>query len=97
MDFIKYLLKDYESSIAHFYHMNSLEPENIVCLSACFAQLGRVADARKAADEFRFINGITYMNETDWHLYWEALFKFKDQKPIGHLIEGLRKASLVQN
>jgi hypothetical protein len=75
--------------------MTTLDSANFACLAACYAQLGRDAEAKMAAEEFFECNKRSSMDIADWRKYWRRLFNFKDQASIDHLIEGLDKAGLV--
>ena len=67
--------------------------------AACYAQLGRAADARQALD--------TFMSEAPeeiadwpgedpkaWRRYWTQQYPFQDFRNLEHLLDGFRKAGL---
>jgi adenylate cyclase len=95
LGFTEYLARRYENAIATVGRMTTLDSANFACLAACYAQLGRDAEAKMAAEEFFECNKRSSMDIADWRKYWRRLFNFKDQASIDHLIEGLDKAGLV--
>ena len=68
-------------------------------IAACYAQLGRDAQARAAASEVRAIapSDPSVPVEDDcerWRHYWSRLMKFEDPKNWDKFLEGLRKAGV---
>ena len=68
-------------------------------IAACYAQLGRDAQARAAAAELRAIapSDPSVPNEDDvgrWRTYWSRLLQFEDPKDRSKFLDGLRKAGL---
>ena len=92
----EYLLNQYEDAIETFCKLSKNSPEVSASLAACYAQLGRVADAAKAANDFNPDNNSSDMDKKEWESYWRNLLNFKEQEPLDHLIEGLAKAKLVR-
>ena len=92
----EYLLNQYEDAIETFCKLSKNSPEVAACLAACYAQLGMVADAAKAAKEFSTDNNFSDMDEREWKSYWRNFLNFKEQEPLDHLIEGITKAKLVR-
>jgi len=93
--FTYYVLKDYESSIASFYEMDSPSVENIACLAASFAQLGRKEETIQAANKYLSHSSGNKMTKEQWTSFWDDALKFKHSEPIEHLISGLEMADLV--
>jgi adenylate cyclase len=92
----EYLLNQYEDAIETFCKLSKKSPWVSACLAACYAQLGRVTDAAKAAKEFKSSNNFSDMDEKEWKSYWRKFLNFKEQEPVDHLIEGITKAKLVR-
>ena len=95
LSFTEYLARRYENSISVICQISKLEPESYACLAACYAQLGRVEEARKAVEEFSEQSEKGTMSAAEWSEYWRMYLNFKDHAPVDHLIEGLDKAGLV--
>ena len=93
----EYLSEHYEDAITTFCQISKLEPGSYACLAACYAQLGRIEEATKIANECVEHSGECAMSTEEWHKFWGAQLKFKEQAPIDHLIEGLDKAGLVSH
>ncbi|MGI9316271.1 MAG: tetratricopeptide repeat protein [bacterium] len=93
----EYLSGHYEDAISTLCQITKLEPRSYACLAACYAQLGRIEAARNIADECVEHDGECAMSTEEWHKFWDAQLKFKEQAPIDHLIEGLDKAGLVRH
>jgi adenylate cyclase len=92
----EYLSGRYEDAITTICQISKLEPQGYACLAASYAQLGRIEEARKIANECVDHSGNCEMNSVEWYEFWSSKLKFKDQTPIDHLIEGLDKAGLVR-
>ena len=95
LGFTEYLSERYGKAVSTINQMTKPGPENYACLAACYAQLGRVEQTKQAAAKFSSQNGKGAMSTADWYTYWRGFFHFKDQAPVGHLIDGLDKADLV--
>ena len=93
----EYLSGHYEDAVTTICQISKLEPRSYACLAACYAQLGRVEEATKIANECVEHSGECSMSTEEWHEFWTAQLKFKEQAPIDHLIEGLDKAGLVKH
>ena len=96
LGFTEYLTGSYEKAIATICQMDTLESESYACLAACYAQLGRLEDAVRAASEFAALNGRCPLSIAQWHDYWSMHLHFQDQISIDRLVEGLGKAGLVK-
>jgi len=96
MVFAEYLSGRYELAIETFGKMSHPDPECDACLAACYAQLGRDDEARRAAHDFRKRAGEKVKKAESWHAYWSSRLKFKDPAALEHLLEGMRKAGLSE-
>ena len=68
-------------------------------IAACYAQLGRDAQAQAAAAEVRELApsdpSVPYEDDIErWRAYWSRLAKFEDPNDRARFLEGLRKAGL---
>ena len=97
LGFAEYLSGNYENAIATISQIAKLEPESYACLAASYAQLGRVAEARKVAEDCVEHSEKCYKSMTEWREYWANCVNFKEQAPVDHLIDGLDKAGLVKH
>jgi TolB-like protein/Flp pilus assembly protein TadD len=68
-------------------------------LAACYAQLGREAQARQTMADFMAqapgeIADYPGVDRVSWRIYWARLFPFKHAEDLDHLLDGLRRAGL---
>jgi TolB-like protein len=68
-------------------------------LAACYAQVGRLAEAKASLDEFLRIarhDMAVYPGDRlqDWESYWHAAMEYRDRRDFDHLFEALHKAGL---
>ncbi len=68
-------------------------------IAACYAQLGRDAQARAVGAEVRKLapGDPSVPNEDDierWRAYWSRLLQFEDPNDWARFLDGLRKAGL---
>lgn len=96
LGFAEYLSGRFEQAIATICQMSDLKSENYACLAACYARLGRLEDAARAAGEFAALTDHCPMNVEQWRDYWRMHLHFRDQLSADQLIEGLDKAGLVE-
>ncbi len=94
-----YCARRYEEAIATIAKIAEPPIEIQACLAACYAQLGRAAEARRAMAEFRRTAATTITNDPGedreaWRQYWVRIFSFKRAVDFEHLLEGLCKAGL---
>ena len=97
LGFAEYLSGTYENSIATISQIAKLEPESYACLAASYAQLGRVDEARKVAEDCVEHSEECSKSVSEWREYWANCLNFKEQTPVDHLIDGLDKAGLVKH
>jgi adenylate cyclase len=93
----EYLSGRYEDAITTICQISKLERRGYACLAACYAQLGRIDEVKKIANECVEHSGECAMSSEEWYKFWRSQLKFKEQAPIDHLIEGLEKAGLVNS
>lgn len=68
-------------------------------LTACYAQVGRLTEAKASLDDFLRIarhDMVVYPGDRleDWESYWHAAMEYRDQRDFDHLFEALHKAGL---
>ncbi len=97
LGFAEYLSRNYENAIATISQIAKLEPESYACLAASYAQLGRVDEARKVAEDCVEHSEECSKSVPEWREYWTNCLNFKEQTPVDHLIDGLDKAGLVKH
>jgi adenylate cyclase len=97
LGFAEYLSGNYENAIATICQIAKLDSETYACLAASYAQLGRVEEARKVADECLGKGEECARSADQWKEYWITHLDFKEQSSIDHLIDGLDKAGLVRH
>lgn len=96
--FAQYISSDYKGALASFGRMTREWLEVQACVAACYARIGRMPEARAAADRFR-VGAEDFVvrpdaDEESWRHYWLRLFPFKDAGNLDHLIDGMRLAGL---
>jgi adenylate cyclase len=97
LGFSEYLSGNYENAITTISQIAKLEPESYACLAASYAQLGRVEEAKKVAEDCVEHTEECTKSVPEWRDYWTNCLNFKEQAPVDHLIEGLDKAGLVKH
>ncbi len=95
----EYVAGRYEEALAAFGKTKGWGLLRPAWIAACYAQLGRDAQARAAAAEVRAIapSDPNVPNEDDigrWRAYWSRLLPFEDPNGWAKFLEGLRKAGL---
>jgi TolB-like protein/Flp pilus assembly protein TadD len=89
----------YEEALAAFGKTKGWGLLRPAWIAACYAQLGRDAQARAAAGEVRAIapSDPSVPDEDDierWRVYWSRLLQFEDPDNWARFLDGLRKAGL---
>jgi len=95
----EYVAGRYEDALAAFGKTKGWGLLRPAWIAACYAQLGRDAQARAAAAEVQAIapSDPSVPDEDDverWRLYWSRLLQFEDPDNWARFLEGLRKAGL---
>jgi tetratricopeptide (TPR) repeat protein len=70
-------------------------------LAACYAQAGRLTEAKARLDEFLRVakqDMAIYPGDRlqDWETFWHGAMEYRDQREFDHLFEALRKAGLPE-
>jgi TolB-like protein/Flp pilus assembly protein TadD len=89
----------YEDALTALQNISSPEGIAQACLAACYAKLGRTAEANKnmaafiekARSEIRIFPG---ENPVAWREYWAKFFPFRATSVFDDLMEGMRDAGL---
>lgn len=95
----EYVAGRYEDALAAFGKTKGWGLLRPAWIAACYAQLGRDAQARAAAAEVRALapSDLSAPEEDDterWRAYWFRLMPFEDPDNRARFLEGLRKAGL---
>lgn len=93
--FAEYLAGRYQQAIEVFARMANPPPAVEACIAACYAYLGNRDAASRAASEFRKSGFDPGRGESDWADYWRSVFHLIAGRSLDHLIDGVRKAGLV--
>ena len=95
--FAEYLAARYEHALEVFRRMSKPGPEVDACIAACYAQLDQKDKAVAAASAF--LSNADHnprMDANSWRDYWtEKVGRLKKEELLNHLVEGVRKAGLV--
>ncbi len=86
-----YMVGDYQGALEAFNRMNHKPPWTLGYLAACYAQLGRVDEARDAAQAFRDTTKESYAAEDYIRM---DLPMYRDPAIRDHWLEGYRKAGI---
>ncbi|MEE8534661.1 MAG: tetratricopeptide repeat protein, partial [Kiloniellales bacterium] len=94
-----YTARRYEQAMTALGSIPDPGHEVSAYLSACYAQLGRDAEARRAMAEFlsearEEMADYPGEDRERWRRYWARQFPFKDPADLDHLLDGLRSAGL---
>ncbi|MCZ6840837.1 MAG: BTAD domain-containing putative transcriptional regulator [Alphaproteobacteria bacterium] len=95
----EYVAGNYVEALAAFGKVKGWGLLRPAWIAACYAQLGRDAQARAAAAEVRELapSDPSVPDEDDkerWHAYWSRLMIFEDPNDQARFLDGLRKAGL---
>ncbi len=95
----EYVAGRYEDALAAFAKTKGWGLLRPAWIAACYAQLGRDAQARAAAAEVRALapSDPSVPKEDDierWRVYWSRMMPFEDPNNRAKFLEGLRKAGL---
>ncbi len=95
----EYVAGRYEEALAAFGKMKGWGLHRPAWIAACYAQLGREAQAKASAAEVLELapDDPTTPDEDNierWRAYWLRLFKFENPNDQAKYFEGLRKAGL---
>jgi adenylate cyclase len=94
-----YCARRYEEAIAAIARMGAPRQTTNAGLAACYAQMGRDADARRAMADFmaeaaRLMARYPGDDPARWRAYWARLLPFRRSADLEHLLDGFRKAGL---
>ena len=100
MGFSEYFAHRYENAIKTFGRISNPGLDIKGCIAASYARLGKVEDMIIAVADFRD-QAMAELDSQDWSTeswqdYWASQFTFKNPQQLDHLIEGLRKAGLLE-
>ena len=95
----EYLLGRYEQAISTFGRMVRPPVSLLGWVAACYAELGRTAEAHAAIAEFRARSRAEATGPPDddvpgWRAYWAKCFPAREPASLEHLFVGLRKAGM---
>jgi TolB-like protein/DNA-binding SARP family transcriptional activator len=95
----EYVAGRYEEALAAFGKTKGWGLLRPAWIAACYAQLGRDAQARAAVAEVRDLapGDLSVPDEDDierWRAYWSRLLRFEDPNDQARFLQGLRKAGL---
>lgn len=96
----EYLSGRYQHALGHFRESPNPEPQVEAYVAACYAQLGRTEEAFSAAQHFLELNQAQEViddpgDSKRWRDYWASVAHMADTDMQDQLLEGLRKAGVV--
>jgi Flp pilus assembly protein TadD, contains TPR repeats len=94
-----YCAHRYEEAVCAISRMGALRQETTAGLAACYAQLGRDMEARRAMSDFLAVAAKTIAHypgydRNAWRTYWARKYPFQRPADLEHLLDGFRKAGL---
>ncbi|MDJ0957891.1 MAG: BTAD domain-containing putative transcriptional regulator [Arenicellales bacterium] len=95
----QYLSGDYGEALLAFGKTEYNSMFKLAGMAACYAQLGRLEEAKHISQEFIKISVGEESKKAPvagkhWHSYWNRIYKFKVENDRQHFLEGLRKAGI---
>jgi len=93
--FAEYLLGRYSQAIDAFARMSNPGPEINAGIAACYAQLDDLESARTVARQFEQSTDNPGRSVAAWRAYWLQHFRFEVERTLDLLIDGVRRAGLV--
>jgi len=94
-----YCARRYEEALSAIARMGSLKQLTTAGLAACYAQMGRDQEARRAMSDFLAVAAKTIAvypadDCNAWRTYWARKYPFQRPADFEHLLDGFRKAGL---
>jgi len=96
LGFAHYFDRQYEDGLQAFSRIAARSAPAQAGIAACYARLGRPAEAAAAAGEFCAGDGCALLaaHEQRWLGYWRGVFPFRDPRWLQELLDGLSCAGL---
>jgi TolB-like protein len=95
--FAHYLKEEYLKALDAFGSIHRPRPEVHAGVAACYAQLGRMAEAQAAARTFfsdSVAQNLTLDTPEAWHSHFRRCLPLYDTRCLSQLLDGLRRAGL---
>lgn len=96
---MEYLEEDYGQSAAALSQLTAYRVQRASTIAAACAQVGFVATARNAVQEFEQLSRDiptrpSGSSSADWRLFWSRVYPYLRGDPLEHMLDGIKKAAL---
>ena len=90
----EYLSGNFDQALIAFSKVKRNSLFKLGCIAACYAQLGRTAEATRICKEFFILAGGADAEIDDWKDYWIRTCPFSDPHDREKLLAGMQKAGI---
>lgn len=93
----EYLLENYDQALISFCKVKRNTLFKYASIAACYANLGREAEANRARDDFMLASGGDKAELSNWEDYWTRIYPFSDSSDRDKILAGMAKAGIPIN
>ena len=90
----EYLQGNYDQALISFCKEKRNTLFKYACIAACYANLGREAEANRARDDFMSLSGGDKTEISNWKAYWTRMYPFSDSSDRDKILSGMEKAGI---
>jgi len=93
----EYLSGNFDQALIAFSKIKRNNLFKLGCIAACYAQLGRTAEATRICKEFFILAGGADAEIENWKDYWSRTCPFSDPGDLEIILAGMQKAGIPVN
>jgi hypothetical protein len=93
----EYLLENYDQALISLCKVKRNTLFKYASIAACYANLGREAEANRARDDFMSVSGGDKAELSNWEAYWTRIYPFSDSSDRDKILAGMAKAGIPIN
>jgi len=93
----EYLSGNFDQALIAFSKITRNNLFKLGCIAACYAQLGRTAEATRICKEFFILAGGADAEIENWKDYWSRTCPFSDPDDLEIILAGMQKAGIPVN
>ncbi|MDH5356026.1 MAG: hypothetical protein OEY09_16405, partial [Gammaproteobacteria bacterium] len=93
----EYLLGNFDQALIAFSKVKRNSLFKLGCIAACYAQLGRTAEATRICKEFFILAGGADAEIEGWKDYWIRTCPFSDPGDREKILSGMQMAGIPVN